>query len=56
MQSKNLNRSIRTIFRLCRIGRRFGTIPDTGNRTAICLFMAVVGMSIMDSGSLSVIP
>ena len=56
MQPKNLSRSIRAIFRLCRIGRRFATIPDTGNTTAIQMLMHVVGMSIMDNRPFEAIP
>jgi hypothetical protein len=56
MQPKNLSRSIRAIFRLCRIGRRSIIIPDIGNTTAIRMLMHVVGMSIMDNCLFEAIP
>jgi hypothetical protein len=56
MQPKNLSRSIRAIFRLCRIGRRSIIIPDIGNTTAIRMLMHVVGMSIMGTCPFEAIP
>ena len=44
------------IFRLCQIGHRCVTIPDIGNRTAICMLRDAVGMSIINNSSFEAIP